>query len=219
MFGFILFASGCSFAPHYAKPTIQTPAAFKELTPEQGQETDGWKTAEPKDDAIRGKWWEMFGDTNLNALEDQVDVSNQTVAVARKFSLGARGREADALGIFPDGERDPSVTRSRQSALTHGQTFLRPTRAVAVLTEFAAAGCFVGTGFLGQHSQHLSGEQTRSAGHARRSGKHAADNPIRTGGGLFHVRSLDAQKQLFGFHGSRLSELASVDAGPAQDGH
>jgi len=50
----------------------KTPAPFKELTPDQARATDGWKTAEPKDDAIRGKWWEMFGDTNLNALEEQV---------------------------------------------------------------------------------------------------------------------------------------------------
>ena len=45
----VLFA-GCSFAPKYAKPSVQTPVAFKELTPEQSKETDGWKTAEPKDE-------------------------------------------------------------------------------------------------------------------------------------------------------------------------
>src|ERR1017187_1361929 len=77
----VLFA-GCSFAPKYAKPSVQTAGAFKELTPAQFKEVDGWKTAEPKDDAIRGKWWEMFGDANLNALEEQVNISNQTVAVA-----------------------------------------------------------------------------------------------------------------------------------------
>ena len=55
----VLFA-GCSFAPKYAKPSVQTPAAFKELTPEQSKETDGWKTAEPKDDMICGQCWEML---------------------------------------------------------------------------------------------------------------------------------------------------------------
>jgi multidrug efflux system outer membrane protein len=85
----VLFA-GCSFAPKYAKPSVQTPAAFKELTPAQFKETDGWKTAEPKDDAIRGQWWEMFTDTNLNALEEQVNISNQTVAAAFANFLSAR---------------------------------------------------------------------------------------------------------------------------------
>jgi len=115
MLGFFLFASGCSFAPHYAKPSIQTPGAFKELTPAQAKATDGWKTAEPKDDAIRGKWWEMFGDTNLNALEEQVDVSNQTVAVALENFLSARAVVKQTRSeFFPTVSANPSVTRSRQ---------------------------------------------------------------------------------------------------------
>jgi hypothetical protein len=54
--GFVLLAGGSSFAPKYAKPSVQTPEAFKELTPAQSKETDGWKIAEPKDDTIRGNW-------------------------------------------------------------------------------------------------------------------------------------------------------------------
>jgi NodT family efflux transporter outer membrane factor (OMF) lipoprotein len=107
--------AGCSFAPKYAKPSLQTPAVFKELTPEQFKETDGWKTAEPKDNALRGKWWEMFGDTNLNALEDQVNISNQTVAVAFANFLSARAVVKQARSqFFPTVTADPSVTRSRQ---------------------------------------------------------------------------------------------------------
>jgi len=50
--GFVLLAGGCSFAPKYAKPSVQTPEAFKELTLAQTKETDSWKTAESKDDRI-----------------------------------------------------------------------------------------------------------------------------------------------------------------------
>ncbi len=57
--GFALLASGCSFAPKYATPSVQTSGAFKELTLVQSKETDGWKTIEPKDDAIRGKSWDI----------------------------------------------------------------------------------------------------------------------------------------------------------------
>lgn len=56
MLGCVLLAGGSSFAPKYAKPSIQTAEAFKELTPAQTKETDGWKIAEPKDDTIRGNW-------------------------------------------------------------------------------------------------------------------------------------------------------------------
>src|SRR5207237_817342 len=85
----ILFA-GCSFAPKYTRPPVQTPAAFKELTATNFAQTDGWKTAEPKDDALRGKWWEPFGDSQLNALEEQASSSNQTVAAALANFFAAR---------------------------------------------------------------------------------------------------------------------------------
>ena len=55
----VLFV-GCSFAPKYAEPPVQSPAAFKEMTPVQSQETDGWNTAEPQDDRLRGQWWKCF---------------------------------------------------------------------------------------------------------------------------------------------------------------
>ena len=85
----VLF-TGCSFAPKYAKPSVQTPAAFKEMTPAQSSATEGWKTAEPMDNMLRGQWWEMFHEPELNAFESQVNVSNQTVAVALANFLAAR---------------------------------------------------------------------------------------------------------------------------------
>jgi len=114
-----LFA-GCSFAPKYAKPSIQTPVAFKEMTPAQSQETDGWKTAEPKDDMLRGQWWEMFHEPELNAFESQVNVSNQTVAVALANFLAARAVVKQSRSQYfptvtasppaptPAGPRDPT---------------------------------------------------------------------------------------------------------------
>ena len=113
----VLFA-GCSFAPKYAKPVVQTPAAFKELAPEQFKETEGWKAAEPKDDMIRGKWWEMFHEPELNALEGQVAISNQTVAAALANFLAARAVVKQTRSqYFPTVTASPSVTRSRQSSL------------------------------------------------------------------------------------------------------
>jgi NodT family efflux transporter outer membrane factor (OMF) lipoprotein len=109
--------AGCSFAPKYAKPSVQTPAAFKEMTPAQSKETDGWKTAEPKDDVLRGQWWEMFHEPELNAFESQVNVSNQTVAVALANFLAARAVVKQSRSqYFPTVTASPSVTESRQSS-------------------------------------------------------------------------------------------------------
>jgi len=117
VFACMVLFGGCSFAPKYAKPSVQTPAAFKELTPEQSKEMDGWKTAEPKDDMIRGQWWEMFHEPELNAFEGQVVVSNQTVAAALANFLAARAVVKQARSqYFPTVSANPSVTRSRQSS-------------------------------------------------------------------------------------------------------
>src|SRR5580700_5760478 len=74
--------SGCTVGPKYHTPSADTPAAYKELTRSDYQNTDSWKIAQPKDDALRGKWWEIFNDPELNALEDQVNISNQNIAAA-----------------------------------------------------------------------------------------------------------------------------------------
>jgi NodT family efflux transporter outer membrane factor (OMF) lipoprotein len=115
----ILFTilAGCSFAPKYSQPPVEAPAAFKELTPEQSKETDGWKTAEPKDNALRGNWWEIFGDAQLNVLEEQAGSSNQTVAAAFANFHAARAVVKQTRSqFFPTVDVNPSVTRSRQPA-------------------------------------------------------------------------------------------------------
>jgi NodT family efflux transporter outer membrane factor (OMF) lipoprotein len=78
-----LLLAGCMVGPDYVRPAAPVPAQYKEA--------DGWKTAQPADDAPRGAWWEAYQDPELNALITQVDVSNQTIAAA-----AARVREAGA---------------------------------------------------------------------------------------------------------------------------
>jgi NodT family efflux transporter outer membrane factor (OMF) lipoprotein len=111
----IVLLGGCNFAPKYHTPTVQTPTAYKELTPENLKETDGWKVAQPQDDAIRSKWWEMFNDPQLNAFEEQVNISNQNIAAAAASYLVARAlvREARAQ-YFPAATTSPAITNSRQ---------------------------------------------------------------------------------------------------------
>src|SRR5258706_1202986 len=72
--GIWCFFTGCSFAPKYQRPAVQTPAAFKELTSPGQDAANVWKVAKPNDDALRGKWWEVFTNAQLNALEEQVAV-------------------------------------------------------------------------------------------------------------------------------------------------
>jgi NodT family efflux transporter outer membrane factor (OMF) lipoprotein len=100
---------GCTVGPAYHRPALQSPAAFKE--------SDGWKVAQPKDDTLHGNWWLLFNDPQLDALEQQVNVSNQNIAGAFASFLQARALVKEARAqYYPTVSVGPSVTRSRSSA-------------------------------------------------------------------------------------------------------
>ncbi|HKM90162.1 MAG TPA: efflux transporter outer membrane subunit [Candidatus Acidoferrales bacterium] len=112
----LMMLGACTVGPKYHAPTAQTPEAYKELTPKDFSQTEGWKTAQPKDDALRGKWWEIFNDSDLNALEEKVNVSNQNVAAAASSFLAARALVRQARSqYFPTVTTSPSLTAQRPS--------------------------------------------------------------------------------------------------------
>src|SRR5262245_15409847 len=74
--------TGCAVGPDYRRPETPVPQAFKEASGD-------WLVAKPADDVPKGKWWEVFNDPLLNALEEQVSVSNQELRAAE-----ARYRQA-----------------------------------------------------------------------------------------------------------------------------
>jgi len=103
--------TGCAAGPAYVRPTIATPAAFKEA--------DGWTTAAPADALDRGAWWGLFDDPVLDGLERQVEVSNQNLAAAEAAYRQARAlvREQRA-SFFPTVSLDGSGQRSKGVAAT-----------------------------------------------------------------------------------------------------
>lgn len=115
----VLLLAGCNLAPHYEAPKTDAPAGFKEAVPNTTGDSQGWKTAEPRDSIIRGNWWELYNDKQLNDLEERVAISNQTVAAAEANYRVARALAGEAqAGLFPTVSVDPSVIRSRSSAAT-----------------------------------------------------------------------------------------------------
>lgn len=106
--GAFMLITACSVGPDYVRPTVAVPPAFKEMS--------GWKVAQPKDDVIKGAWWEMFNDPKLNALEQQVNISNQNVAAAEAQFRQARAlAQAARAAYFPTVTAGASVTRIRTS--------------------------------------------------------------------------------------------------------
>ncbi|MDA8414125.1 MAG: efflux transporter outer membrane subunit [Desulfobacteraceae bacterium] len=106
-----LLPAGCTVGPEYVRPTpVETamPATFKEL--------QGWKVAHPQSDTISERWWEIYNDPTLNALEEQVAVSNLNVAAAEAQFRQARAVvQAAKAGYYPSLTVGASATRSKSS--------------------------------------------------------------------------------------------------------
>jgi NodT family efflux transporter outer membrane factor (OMF) lipoprotein len=116
----LLLLTGCEVGPKYIKANTPTTSAYKEAPPESFKEADHqWKPAQPGDQTLKGNWWEVFGDPQLNSLEEQLTISNQDLKVAE-----ARLREARAVvkynraAQFPTISVGPSISGLRESANT-----------------------------------------------------------------------------------------------------
>lgn len=103
-----LFLTGCMVGPQYKTPAAPMAPAFKEAPATDAKPVDGWKLATPADAAVRGPWWQNYGDPQLDALEAQVDSANQTLKMAeanyrqaRTLIQYNRSFEAPTIGVAP----------------------------------------------------------------------------------------------------------------------
>ena len=101
--------SGCTVGPRYQRPTAEVPPAYKEA--------GDWKTAQPNDQNVGGNWWEILKDSQLNALEAEVNVSNQNLKAAEAQYTQARAQlRYSRADLFPTVTADPSATRTKTSS-------------------------------------------------------------------------------------------------------
>jgi NodT family efflux transporter outer membrane factor (OMF) lipoprotein len=114
--------AGCTLGPKYHQPSVPTPPAFKEAPPppvatDGGNPANGlWSPAQPADAKIRGDWWSIFNQPELNDLEGQLNINNQNIKLYFENFMEARAlvREARAA-YFPTVSIGPSYSRSRSS--------------------------------------------------------------------------------------------------------
>jgi NodT family efflux transporter outer membrane factor (OMF) lipoprotein len=108
--------SGCRVGPKYVKPAAPAPPEFKESSPTAYAHAPSgtWQPAQPQDAALKGKWWEVFNEPELNALEDQLDINNQNIAEYFQNFMAARAQVREAKSQFyPTLTTAPSYTRQR----------------------------------------------------------------------------------------------------------
>jgi NodT family efflux transporter outer membrane factor (OMF) lipoprotein len=111
--------TGCMVGPKYHVPPATAtapPPAYKE-SPTQFQDTDGWKVAQPQDAMLHGKWWEIYNDPELNALEEKLNIDNQNIKEFFENFMEARALIAEARSqLYPTVGTSPAYSRSRSSS-------------------------------------------------------------------------------------------------------
>ena len=132
--GFVLCAllTGCTVGPKYHPPAVTPPPAFKEAPPAApapaptpdnanpnaaNQDTGNWTVAEPADAKIRGDWWAIFNEPELNDLEAQLNIDNQNIKLSFENFMEARALVGEARALYyPTVSIGPSYNRQRSSA-------------------------------------------------------------------------------------------------------
>lgn len=76
-----LYLTGCMVGPRYVRPSAPVASQYKEQAPTSYKENDDWKAAQPGDQVLRGDWWEIFGDPQLDSLEKELTASNYDLKV------------------------------------------------------------------------------------------------------------------------------------------
>src|ERR1700692_2468033 len=100
-----LLSIGCTVGPKYRQPVVQAPSAYKEV--------GDWKPAQPNDQNLGGEWWKIFQDPQLDALELQVNVSNQNLkAAAAQYQQARAVLRYNRADYYPTVTAGPSATRT-----------------------------------------------------------------------------------------------------------
>lgn len=109
LIGGTLALTSCTVGPKYARPAAPTPPDYQEVPPD-------WKTAEPGDQIAKGKWWEIYQDAQLNDLEEQINVSNQTLkAEQMQFEQARAVVRINRADLYPTATAGASVTQQHLS--------------------------------------------------------------------------------------------------------
>jgi NodT family efflux transporter outer membrane factor (OMF) lipoprotein len=126
--------TGCTVGPKYHPPAVQPPPAFKEAPPpgpasnppqaQQNNQANGtqdntqetWTVAQPADAKIRGDWWAIFNEPELNDLEGQLNINNQNLKLFFENYMQARALVGEARAqYFPTVTFGPGFDRAKSS--------------------------------------------------------------------------------------------------------
>jgi NodT family efflux transporter outer membrane factor (OMF) lipoprotein len=188
----------CNPGPKYSRPPAAAPSAYKEAPP-QFKEGAGWVVAQPGDDKIRPKWWEMYNDPQLNALEEQVAISNETVIQAEANFRAAQALVVEARSqLFPTIGGTGSYTRQHFSGNTRAATVTPTGTKTSTSTTINQYSVASNVSYTVDLWHRVRNQIAANAASAQASAADVATALLTTQAELaqdyFEVRALDAQK-------------------------
>jgi len=182
----LLLLCGCTMGPDYKRPDTAPADAFKETPP-------GWKEAQPRDEIARGKWWEMFGDPDLNALIEKIETSNQSLAASEaQFRQAQAAIDVARAPLFPTLDGNVSVTRSRSPVGVVGGT----TAGRIITQRSAAVSANWETDLWGRVRRQVESAEASAAASAGDFAAARLSLQAQLMTDYFALRLLDAQKKL-----------------------
>ena len=176
--------TACTVGPDYKKPTLNLPDTFTEL--------EGWKQAQPPEEFLPDKWWEIFKNAELNQLEEQVNTANQSILQAEsQYKMSQSLVQSATAAYFPTAGATATTNRFRaasgQSVAVSGVKSLFG----GVISVAWAPDLFGGV--RRQVESNTSTAQSRAATlHALR-----LTNQATLAQSYFQIRTLDTQIKLF----------------------
>ena len=130
-----ILLTGCMVGPKYHAPpaTITAPPVEYKESPTQFKETDGWKVAQPQDALLHGKWWEIYNDPELNALEEKLNIDNQNIKEFFENFMEARTLVAQARSqLYPTVGVSLSYSAARTSTNLSNSPSANPGRVASI---------------------------------------------------------------------------------------
>jgi NodT family efflux transporter outer membrane factor (OMF) lipoprotein len=179
--------TGCMVGPKYQQPAAPAPPAFKEDA--------GWTPAQPADTLVRGKWWQVYNDPELNTLEEKINVSNQTLKAALEAYQSAHQQvNIQRADLFPTLGVSPSASRVQESV---HRPLYSPVVGSSLYNDFQITGSASWEPDLWGRVRHLV-EASRASAQASAADLETMSLSLHAelANDYFELRGLDLQKQL-----------------------
>ncbi|HTB87305.1 MAG TPA: efflux transporter outer membrane subunit [Steroidobacteraceae bacterium] len=101
--------AGCAVGPDYHRPPADVPPSWQPEAP--------WHEAAPGDTVLKGNWWQLFQDPELNPLVEKALANNQNLRVAAARLQQSQDQLTIARSaLFPAVELSGSASRAKDSA-------------------------------------------------------------------------------------------------------